>query len=228
MKIYNLISFFQVKVQVLDVNDNSPEFEFPDMNITSGRYFAAISSTAKFSTAVLHVKAHDRDSGKYGKLEYTILEGQGSNYFAIDSSSGSITTAATFENVDPEELPFKFNVQVRDNPNSTSNFNIAEATVIVNLIGEENFLVMSIEKAAHENLHKDGPKIAKLIEEKTGLLVGIDRIVVRMVKTENGTIDIPEDSDIWFYTIDPVTEIILDRNSTRLYRWVIAFSSFCW
>lgn len=210
-----------VKVQVLDVNDNSPEFEFPDMNITSGRYFAAISSTAKFSTAVLHVKAHDRDSGKYGKLEYTILEGQGSNYFAIDSSSGSITTAATFENVDPEELPFKFNVQVRDNPNSTSNFNIAEATVIVNLIGEENFLVMSIEKAAHENLHKDGPKIAKLIEEKTGLLVGIDRIVVRMVKTENGTIDIPEDSDIWFYTIDPVTEIILDRNSTRLYRSVL-------
>ncbi|XP_043479198.1 cadherin-99C [Leptopilina heterotoma] len=210
-----------VKVQVLDVNDNSPEFEFPDMNITSGRYFAAISSTAKFSTAVLHVKAHDRDSGKYGKLEYTILEGQGSNYFAIDSSSGSITTAATFENVNSEELPFKFNVQVRDNPNSTSNFNIAEATVIVNLIGEENLLVMSIEKAAHENLHKDGPKIAKLIEEKTGLLVGIDRIVVRMVKTENGTIDIPEDSDIWFYTIDPVTEIILDRNSTRLYRSVL-------
>lgn len=188
------------------------------MNMTSGRYFAAIPFTAKFSTAVLHVKAHDKDSGKYGKLEYTILEGQGSNYFAIDSSSGSITTTATFENVNPDDLPFKFNVQVRDNPNFTSNFNIAEAMVIVNLIGEENLLVMSIEKAAHENLHKDGPKIAKLMEEKTGLLVGIDRIVVRMVKTENGTIEIPEDSDIWFYTIDPITEIILDRNSTRLQR----------
>lgn len=210
-----------VKVQVLDVNDNSPEFEFPNMNMTSGRYFAAIPFTAKFSTAVLHVKAHDKDSGKYGKLEYTILEGQGSNYFAIDSSSGSITTTATFENVNPDDLPFKFNVQVRDNPNFTSNFNIAEAMVIVNLIGEENLLVMSIEKAAHENLHKDGPKIAKLMEEKTGLLVGIDRIVVRMVKTENGTIEIPEDSDIWFYTIDPITEIILDRNSTRLQRSVL-------
>ena len=207
-----------MKIQVLDVNDNRPEFEFPNINITSNRYFAAIPRIAKFSTAVLHVKAHDKDSGKFGKLEYRILEGRGSDYFVIDSSSGSITTSAMFDNVDLEELPFKFNVQVRDNPNSTSNFNTAEATVIVNLIGDGNLLVLTIEKAAHENLHKDGPKIAKLMEEKTGLLIGIDRIVVRIVKTENGTVDIPEDSDIWFYAIDPVTETILDRNSSRLYR----------
>ncbi|XP_076395319.1 cadherin 99C isoform X2 [Megachile rotundata] len=210
-----------VKIQVLDVNDNKPEFIFPESNqkLSRGRYFAAIPRTAQFTSTVIQVKAHDKDNGKYGKLEYKILGGRGSDYFAMDSSSGIIRTTATFDNVDPAELPFKFDVRVRDNPNSTDNFNSIVAPVIVNLIGEENLMILVVQDAAPDVLQKEGPKIANIIEEKSGLLIGIDRIAVRKNLTKNGTVEMyPQDSDVWFYAVDPDTEAILDRNSSRIQR----------
>ncbi|XP_076165226.1 cadherin 99C [Ptiloglossa arizonensis] len=213
-----------VKIQVLDVNDNKPEFIFPEGNkkLTRGRYFAAIPRTAQFSSTVIQVKAHDKDNGKYGKLEYRILGGRGSDYFAMDSSSGIIRTTATFDNIDPTELPFKFDVRVRDNPNSTDNFNSIVAPVIVNLIGEENLMILVVQDAAPDALQKEADKIAGIIEEKSDLLIGIDRIAVRKNLTKNGTIEMyPQDSDVWFYAVDPDTEAILDRNNSRIQRSII-------
>ncbi|XP_076383381.1 cadherin 99C isoform X1 [Megalopta genalis] len=213
-----------VKIQVLDVNDNKPEFLFPEGNkkLSRGRYFAAIPRSAQFASTVIQVKANDKDNGKYGKLEYKILGGRGSDYFAMDSSSGIIRTTATFDNVDPMELPFKFDVRVRDNPNATDNFNSIVAPVIVNLIGEENLMILVVQEAAPDALQKEADKIAGIIEEKSGLLIGIDRIAVRKNLTRNGTIEMfPQDSDVWFYAVDPDTEAILDRNSSRIQRSII-------
>ncbi|XP_046585956.1 cadherin-99C isoform X1 [Neodiprion lecontei] len=210
-----------VKIQVLDVNDNKPNFVFPEEGkaLTKGRYFAAIPRTAQFSSTVVQVKAQDKDNGKYGKLEYRILKGRGSDYFAIDGFSGIIRTASTFDNVDNSELPFKFNVQVRDNPNSTTDSNAIEAPVIVNLIGRENLLVLVVEDASADVLQKEVPKIASVIEEKTGLLVGVERVAVRHSITKNGTVEtIPGDSNFYFYVIDPVTEKILEGNSSQMQR----------
>lgn len=219
----DLQSFFklQVKIQVLDINDNKPEFIFPDSSpkLSRGRYFAAIPRSAQFASTVIQVKAHDKDNGKYGKLEYKILGGRGSNYFALDSSSGIIRTTATFDNVDLAELPFKFDVRVRDNPNSTDNFNSIVAPVIVNLIGEENLMILVVQDAPPDVLQKEASKIGDIIEEKSGLLIGIDRVAVRKNLTKNGTIEMyPQDSDVWFYAIDPDTESILDRNNSRVQR----------
>ncbi|XP_006563686.2 cadherin-99C isoform X2 [Apis mellifera] len=210
-----------VKIQVVDVNDNKPEFIFPenDPKLSRGRYFAAIPRSAQFGSTVIQVKAHDKDNGKYGKLEYRILGGRGSDYFAMDTSSGIIRTTATFDNVDPAELPFKFDVRVRDNPNSTDNFNSIVAPVIVNLIGEENLMILVVQDASPDSLQKEASKIAGIIEERSELLIGIDRIAVRKNLTKNGTIEMyPQDSDVWFYAIDPDTEAILDRNSSRIQR----------
>ncbi|KAL6263958.1 hypothetical protein P5V15_004039 [Pogonomyrmex californicus] len=213
-----------VKIQVLDVNDNKPEFIFPETSqkLTRGRYFAAIPYTAQFASTVVQVKAHDKDNGKYGKLEYKILEGRGSDYFAVDSSTGIIRTTATFDHVDASELPFKFDVRVRDNPNSTDNYNSIVAPVIVNLIGEENLMILVVQDAAPEALQKEAGKIANVIEQKSGLLIGIDRVAVRKILTKNGTIEtFPQDSDVWFYAVDPDTEAILSRNSTRVQRSIM-------
>ncbi|XP_028050780.1 cadherin-99C isoform X1 [Monomorium pharaonis] len=210
-----------VKIQVLDVNDNKPEFIFPEASqkLTRGRYFAAIPRTAQFASTVVQVKAHDKDNGKYGKLEYKILDGRGSGYFAIDGSTGIIRTTATFDNVDASELPFKFDVRVRDNPNSTDNYNSIVAPVIVNLIGEENLMILVVQDAAPDVLQKETAKIANVIEQKSGLLIGIDRVAVRKILTKNGTIEnFPQDSDVWFYAVDPDTEAILNRNSTKVQR----------
>ncbi|XP_011167786.2 cadherin-99C isoform X1 [Solenopsis invicta] len=215
-----------VKIQVLDVNDNKPEFIFPEASqkLTKGRYFAAIPSTAQFASTVastvLQVKAHDKDNGKYGKLEYKILEGRGSSYFAIDSSTGIIRTTATFDHVDTSELPFKFDVRVRDNPNSTD-YNSIVAPVIINLIGEENLMILVVQDAAPDVLQKETGKIANVIEQKSGLLIGIDKVTVRKILTKNGTIEMfPSDSDVWFYAVDPDTEAILNRNSTKVQRHI--------
>ncbi|XP_067205247.1 cadherin-99C isoform X4 [Linepithema humile] len=213
-----------VKIQVLDVNDNKPEFIFPEGNqkLTRGRYFAAIPRTAQFASAVIQIKAHDKDNGKYGKLEYKILEGRGSGYFAIDSSTGIIRTTATFDHVDSSELPFKFDVRVRDNPNSTSNYNSIVASVIVNLIGEENLMILVVQDAAPDVLQKEADKISNIIEEMSGLLIGIDRVAVRKILTKNGTVEMfPQDSDVWFYAVDPDTEAILNRNSSKIQRSIM-------
>lgn len=208
-----------MKIQVLDVNDNKPMFVFPEAGkmLTNGRYFAAIPRSAQFSSTVLQVKAQDKDNGKFGKLEYKILKGRGSDRFSIDGFSGIIRTATTFDNVENTELPFKFNVQVRDNPNSTVDSNVVEAPVIINLIGSENLLVLVVQDAPADVLQKEVSKIASVIEDKTGLLVGVERVAVRRSVTKNGTVEtIPGDSDFWFYVIDPVTEKILDGNSSQI------------
>ncbi|XP_066582504.1 cadherin-99C isoform X2 [Prorops nasuta] len=213
-----------VKIQVLDVNDNKPEFIFPEGNqdLTRGRYFAEVPRKAQFASTVTQIKAHDKDNGKYGKLEYKILDGQGSKYFAMDSSSGIIRTAATFENIDQQELPFRFSVRVRDNPNSTVNFNSIEAPVVVNLIGSENLMILVVQNAAPDMLQKEGNKIARIIEDKSDLLIGIDKIVTRTSLTKNGTLETyPQDSDIYFYAVDPDTEVILDRNNSRIQRSIM-------
>ncbi|XP_048513669.1 cadherin-99C isoform X2 [Athalia rosae] len=210
-----------VKIQVLDVNDNKPYFVFPESGreLTKGRYFAAISRSAQFASTVLQVKALDKDNGKFGKLEYKILNGRGSDFFTMDGFSGIIRTATTFDNVDNAQLPFKFNVQVRDNPNSTTDSNAIEAPVIVNLIGGENLLVLVVQDAPADVLQKEVSKIAGVIEDKTGLLVGVERVAVRRSITKNGTVEtIPGDSDFWFYAIDPVTEKILEGNSSLIKR----------
>ncbi|XP_043289461.1 cadherin-99C isoform X2 [Venturia canescens] len=210
-----------VKIQVIDINDNKPEFIFPEdpRNLRKKRYFAAIPRSAQFSSTVIQVKANDHDNGKYGKLEYKMLDGRGTQYLSMDPSSGIIKTIGTFDNVESDELPFRFNVQVRDNPNSTTSYNTAEASVIVNIIDPENLLVLGIQDAPPEILQKEAMKITRVIEEKTGLLIGIDRITVRKSLTKNGTVENhPEGSDIWFYAVDPNTGSILDRNDTKLHK----------
>ncbi|XP_015117521.1 cadherin-99C [Diachasma alloeum] len=213
-----------VKIQVLDVNDNKPEFIFPEdpLNLRKGHYFASIPRTAQFSSTVLQVKAHDKDNGKFGKLEYKMLEGRGTQYLMIDSSSGIIKTAATLDNVSEDELPFKFNVRVRDHPNSTTKFHTADARVIVNLIDEEDLLVLVIQDASPDTVQKEASKIVRILEEKSGLIIGIERIAMRKTVTKNGTVEShPLDSDVWFYAVDPKTETILDRNSSQLQRMVL-------
>ncbi|KAF7995558.1 hypothetical protein HCN44_006665 [Aphidius gifuensis] len=210
-----------VKIQVIDVNDNKPEFIFPEdpLGLRKNRYFTAIPTGAHFSSTVLQLKAQDKDNGKFGKLEYKMLDGRGNQYLNLDGSSGIIKTISTFDNVKSDELPFKFNVQVRDNPNSTTNYNIDEATVIINLINEENLLVLVIRDASPDIVQKDASKIINILEEKTNLIVAIDRIAVRKTVNKNNTVEShPQDSDVWFYMIDPKTERILSRNTTRLQR----------
>ena len=114
---------------------------------------------------------------------------------------------------------FRFKVQAKDNPNSTNNSNIVEAPVIVNLFGPEHFLVLTVEDVSPEALQKDRAKMARVIEDKTGLLVEIEKIEPRRLLTANNTIEVRyHDADVWFYAIDPDGEAIVSRNSSLMNR----------
>ena len=101
-----------VKIQVVDVNDNRPELLVPRARLTRGRLFAEVAHAAQFGATVLEVKAHDRDNGRFGKLEFSLQfdeeRSRASDFFAIDPSSGIVRTTATFDAVVPQELPFRW------------------------------------------------------------------------------------------------------------------------
>ncbi|XP_014233945.1 cadherin-99C isoform X2 [Trichogramma pretiosum] len=219
-----------VKIQVVDVNDNKPEFIFPQAELTQNRFFAKVAQTTQFDSTILEVKAQDKDNGRFGKLEFSLIfdkeNSRANDFFAIDPSSGIVRTTATFDAVEPQELPFRFMVQIRDNPNSTNNSYTVEAPIIVNLVGQEHFLVLTVEDTKPEQLSKDRAKIARVIEDKTGLIIEIDKIDLRKLLTPNNTIEIRHyDSDVWFYVIDPTSGKILTRNSTLLQKQLLEKSS---
>jgi hypothetical protein len=73
-----------ITLQLIDANDNAPEFEVPP-----GGYTAEIPEDILPLGLVTTVKAVDKDSGELGEVAYT-LEGEGATEFMIHESEGHI------------------------------------------------------------------------------------------------------------------------------------------
>ncbi|PNF18966.1 hypothetical protein B7P43_G12884 [Cryptotermes secundus] len=213
-------SIATVKVNVVDVNDNRPHFIFPNAKF-NGKYFGALPVDSQIGTIVLQVKAEDADSGKYSQLSYHIVPN--SSYFKIDETSGIITTTNTFSNVDLNQLPFKFNVAVRDNPDSSYDSFTVEAPVVINLISDQNRLILVIDDAKPKTIQHETNGLVDIMEDNTNLVIGIEKVAVKQYLGDNGTIEQDNSgTDVWFYAIDPDTDKILDRNSTRIQRSILS------
>ncbi|GLH14859.1 Cadherin-89D [Gryllus bimaculatus] len=85
----------QLKVQVLDINDNTPRFIFPEDSavLSHGKYYGAVAADAPIGTSVIQVKAEDADSGPRGAVQYALVAagagaGEGADFFAVDAASG--------------------------------------------------------------------------------------------------------------------------------------------
>lgn len=79
-----LWSHAAVTVQVLDVNDNPPEF-------VTRSYHTSIIESATIGSEVIRVTATSLDSGLNAEIEYSIVGGNEHGKFAIDKKSGAIT-----------------------------------------------------------------------------------------------------------------------------------------
>ena len=82
-----------VNINVLDVNDNRPEFKGLPASLT-------ISEVPYTGLEVLHVVATDPDSGSFGEVGYSLITEAARNQFSIDNVTGIVTnlvelTAAT-------------------------------------------------------------------------------------------------------------------------------------
>uniref|UniRef100_A0A8C7ZZX1 Protocadherin-16 n=1 Tax=Oryzias sinensis TaxID=183150 RepID=A0A8C7ZZX1_9TELE len=85
----SLSSTSTVEVVVLDINDNSPQFQ-------SNSYTADISEGVPIGSLVLEVKARDADFGPNSQVMYFLSRGSNS-MFIIDENTGRIITAAPLD-----------------------------------------------------------------------------------------------------------------------------------
>lgn len=204
----------QITINVVDINDNKPYF----VNDRE-KYYAAVTDQSPVSTTVTHVKAEDKDSGKYGKISYSLVGNNSGEYFTIDSSSGIIKTKKSLQDVDYSILPFKLTVKARDNANASTDFFEIESSLIVNLISSSNRLILVIGDAQPDIVQTKLDTITKTIEEQSNLIVGVEKLTSREFIGGNGTLETdPTGTDVWFYVIDPENDSILPRNSSLVKR----------
>lgn len=90
-------SRIHVRVNILDVNDNAPEFVDPIDDVISVR------EGQSPGTDVSRIKAIDRDDGINATVTYSILKGRdsdGFSLFTIDATTGLIQTRVSFDRED--------------------------------------------------------------------------------------------------------------------------------
>ncbi|CAG9825597.1 unnamed protein product [Phaedon cochleariae] len=85
--IFPLFSTAEVYIQVLDENDNYPLSEEPV-------YYPSIAEESPAGTVVLQIKATDRDVDPVKNITYKIVSGDPEGFFAINTSTGALTTTS--------------------------------------------------------------------------------------------------------------------------------------
>lgn len=229
----------RVKVHVEDLNDNVPTFVFPASGLEAAvdRYFGAVPQDAQIGTSVLQVKAEDGDGGRFGRVQYALVDAAAAtasdndvasdgasdnDFFSLDADTGVLKTKRSLEEVPPQRLPFRLAVEARDNPGGAGGSNAALAQVIVNIVTPNNLLVLVLQDVRPERVQGKAERLVAILEQHSGLVVGVDRLTARHYLADNATLQVdPTGTDVWFYAVDPATGHILDRNNTRVQRSVL-------
>lgn len=87
------------------------------------------------------------------------------------------------------------------------------------MISDQNRLILVIDDANPKSIQLGTSKLVDIMEDDTNLVIGIEKVAVKQYLGDNGTIEQGHSgTDVWFYAIDPETEKILDRNSTKVLR----------
>ncbi|CAF1395310.1 unnamed protein product [Adineta steineri] len=122
-----LTSYYKLKINIIDNNDNSPEF---DRDI----YYVDIQENNFINTTLIQIFANDSDINENGRITYE-LNNEKNNYVWIDHQTGIIRTTIQF---DYEEIKnFSFNVTAMDHPKIGQQFKTT-AMVFVNIIDQND------------------------------------------------------------------------------------------
>uniref|UniRef100_A0A1A9WEW2 Cadherin domain-containing protein n=1 Tax=Glossina brevipalpis TaxID=37001 RepID=A0A1A9WEW2_9MUSC len=131
-------------LNVLDVNDNAPEF-------TQNEYSSTVAENAAINppAALLQVKAFDLDEGLFGDVRYVIIEGNEKGLFKLDSQTGILYPA---QSLSGQKGVYNLTVSARDTQGSGT----LEATtnVIIKVLGVNQhrpvFLIPALSNATIE------------------------------------------------------------------------------
>ncbi|XP_074102675.1 uncharacterized protein LOC141529857 [Cotesia typhae] len=94
----NLSTTVPVTIFLRDINDNPPEFQEESYEVT-------LSENVTAGTRVIQVHATDKDTGSFGRIQYTRIIGSGSEAFVINPDTGVITVAMGTSILDREITP---------------------------------------------------------------------------------------------------------------------------
>ncbi|XP_034543326.1 cadherin-23-like [Notolabrus celidotus] len=115
-------TFTSVRVSLIDVNDNTPEF-------SSSSYVSSILlKDAEEGKELLRLSASDRDSGNNSLITYSFSEGS-SPYLALNSQTGAVTLTSDLADI-TEDITLVLTAMAEDNGQPPLN---STARVVVNL-----------------------------------------------------------------------------------------------
>ncbi|CAD5120237.1 DgyrCDS8809 [Dimorphilus gyrociliatus] len=155
----------EVKIEVTDVNDNSP-------TCTQAEFKTSILENSRTGTRVLTISATDKDEGNNGKISYSFAaHSNNQQYFTIDKSSGDIRIGSEeldYESLHPKQI--LLDVIVTDEGNvkyeghckaiiDVLDINDNEPAVNVNLLNGRNVRI-------RENSETDRNIVLLLISDK--------------------------------------------------------------
>lgn len=104
----NLSTSVPVTIFLRDVNDNPPEFQEKKYEIT-------VSENITAGSRVLQVCATDKDTGLFGRIQYTRIIGAGNEAFLINPVTGVITIAMGTNLLDREmTAQLQLTIEARD------------------------------------------------------------------------------------------------------------------
>ncbi|KAL3057632.1 hypothetical protein OYC64_007983 [Pagothenia borchgrevinki] len=117
----SLSSTATVEVTVMDINDNSPQFQ-------SSIYTADVSEDVHIGSLVLEVKAIDLDQGPNSQVLYYLSRGSNS-MFIIDQNTGRIITAAPLDR--ERTASYSFEVVATDSSPANPRNSTVQVTVYI-------------------------------------------------------------------------------------------------
>nr|XP_015205333.1 PREDICTED: protocadherin Fat 2 [Lepisosteus oculatus] len=188
-----LVSWTEVFIEVMDINDNPPEFSQPV-------YFGSVLENSPQDKFILRVEASDADIASEGKLTFQILDTQ-RTYFTIGSKTGVISTSAPLDREQKAEHILEVTVSDNGKPPLRST-----ATVIIQVLDVND----NSPRFAHKLFYVRLPERQDVREPQE---------VYRMIAHDNDdgpnarvTYSLKEDADNTF-SIDPITGIVSSESN---------------
>ena len=125
-------AYTTVLITLLDANDHSPTFVFPDPTKTF--YDVTVHESTSVGTAVAIVTATDADSGPNGDVTLS-FNGGDFGKFALDMSTGAVSVASALSRA--EQAYFGIVVRATDEPVDPSTRRFVETVVSVNVLSDD-------------------------------------------------------------------------------------------
>ncbi|KAJ8022829.1 Cadherin-23 [Holothuria leucospilota] len=181
-------SIVSVLISILDVNDELPQFS---QDIYSR---PDLLETSPSGTAVITVMARDSDTAEGGQVVYSIVGGNSDNLFAIDQSSGLITTADFLPQV-TDSITFNLTVEATDR---APPFQTARATVFITVVQSLAITPVFLQDVYNVNLTENLPPNSSVVQVGISDSIGLMRRRREKVKASvNGRLDVIK------YSLDP-------------------------